>query len=193
MKKVISVIIVLAMCHLIYGQRKTQGIGLRLGDPSGLTYKKYLDKVHAVEFGIGSSGPGWHHAYYQNSFESINAYESHRYRSHQLKSALYIQGRYLLHSEIFVEGMEGKWDWYWGLGGVLKFANVRYNYIPSDGTVEQTDYYNDLDLGPEGIAGMEYTFEDIPLTIFGEVSLMVEFLNRVTLQPFAAAGLRYRF
>jgi hypothetical protein len=193
MKKIICLIVFVSACGFASAQRERQSIGLRLGDPSGLTYKKYLDKIHAAEFIIGSAGPDWHHTYYQNSFESVNAYESHRYRSHQVKSSLYLQGRYLVHDEIYVQGMEGKWDWYWGLGGVLKFAKVRYNYTPSDGTFEETDLYDDFDIGPEGIAGMEYTFEDVPVTVFGEVSLMLEIVNRVAFQPFAAAGVRYRF
>jgi hypothetical protein len=193
MKKILLTSLVIFSFLVSSAQRQRQGIGIRLGDPSGITYKKYLPKGHAVEFGLGSTGPAWHNAYYRNSFESRGVYDNYKYRSHRVNSALYIQGRYLLHTEIYVQDLEGKWDWYWGLGGMLKFAKIRYSYLDADPPYDQTDIYNDIDFGPEGIVGMEYTFQDVPLTVVAEVSLMLELVDRITFQPFGAAGLRYRF
>ena len=164
---------------------------MRLGNPLGLTYKKYFGSK-ALEFGIGSSGDGWNRGYYENSFEGKDKFNGYNYRSHRLKSSLYLQGRYLVHNEIYVQGLEGEWDWYWGIGGVLKFASVRYRYINDSGAVQE-ETYSDIDLGPEGIAGMEYTFQDVPVAIFGEISLMMEIVDRLTLQPFGAVGVRYNF
>lgn len=170
-----------------------QGIGLRLGDPMGLTYKKYLDRSHAIELGFGTAGPGWDDAYYRNSFDARDKYEAYRYRSHRVSNTLYLQARYLLHNPIHVQDLEGKWDWYWGLGGVLKISKVRYHYDKSEPPFDDYDVYNDLDFGPEGIIGTEYTFQGIPLTVFGEVSLMLEIVDRIALQPFGGAGVRYNF
>lgn len=191
MKKLLVFSFALFLCSTLLAQH--QGIGIRLGDPSGITYKKYFRNSHAIEFGIGSTGPAWHDSYYRNSFKSRNIFDGYDYRSHRVASVLYLQGRYLLHYPIDVRDLEGRWDWYWGVGGVMKFAKVRYRYRDGDPSFEETGTYNDIDFGPEGIIGTEYTFEDVPLTVFAEVSLMLEIVDRVTLQPFGAAGLRYNF
>ena len=91
--------------------------------------------------------------------------------------------------------MVGKLEWYWGAGAMLKFATVTYTYQLEDSPSNVgNDRRTDIDFGPEGIAGMEYTFDDIPLTLFGDVSLMLEFADRpLTVRAFAAAGARFNF
>jgi hypothetical protein len=76
---------------------------------------------------------------------------------------------------------------------LLKFAKVNYTYeLPTD--AQQHDSRTDIDFGPEAIAGMEYTFDDIPLTLFGEVSVLLEFADRpLTFRAFSAAGVRFNF
>jgi hypothetical protein len=171
------------------------GVGLRIGNPISITYKVYLPKDRAVEFGIGTSPPGWNSNYYENSFQHYKRYDNYHYLSHSVNSNIYFQGRYLFQHNIPIDGMVGKLDWYWGIGAVLKFATVHFAYqnkaYPYDIV---SDNRTDVDLGPEGIAGMEYTFEDIPLTVLGEVSLMLEFADRpFTFRPFAAVGARFNF
>jgi hypothetical protein len=170
-----------------------QGIGLRIGNPLGLTYKRYLSNDRAFEFGIGTAAPGWNKNYYKNSFSDFDRYDNYLYRSHTVNSTVYFQGRYLFQYDIPVEGMVGKLGWYWGGGAMLKFATVTYTYeLPND--AQESDKRTDIDFGPEGIAGMEYTFDDIPLTIFGEVSVLLEFADRpLTFRAFAAAGARFNF
>jgi hypothetical protein len=191
MKKVI-VILSLMLCFFGASAQR-QGIGVRLGDPMGVTYKRYLPGNKAVEFGLGSASPGWHQSYYEKSFKVRHEYDDFRYRSHSVESTLYLQGRYLLHYEIPIEGMEGKLEWYWGVGAILKFAKVKYRFQDLETTAVDSDTRSDIDLGPEGIGGMEYTFQDVPVTIFGDISLMLELVDRPTLRPFAGIGARYNF
>ncbi|MFZ6014646.1 MAG: hypothetical protein ACOYXT_30175 [Bacteroidota bacterium] len=193
MKRVVILIFLACLSLQLKAQRTTQGIGVRLGVPTGVTYKKYLAGDRAVEFGLGSAGPGWHSAYYENSIRSFRKYDGKRYLSHDVHSTLYLQGRYLVHTNIEVQGMDGKLDWYWGIGGILKFAKVRYRFEDDTPAGTYTDERTDLDFGPEGIGGMEYTFEDVPISIFAEVSLMLEFVDRVSLRPFSGTGVRYNF
>jgi len=192
MKHIILFIIILGS-FTAYSQK--QGIGLRLGDPLGATYKKYLGKTNAVELVIGSASARWHNNYYLNSFDEYSEYDSYRYQNHAVQSTFYIQGRYLFHFPLPVENMEGKLDWYWGVGGLLKIAKVKYTYRDIDSPFATgTDIKNDLDIGPEGILGMEYTFQDIPMTVFGEGSMMLEFLDRpLTIRAFGGLGVRYNF
>jgi len=191
--KHIVVLILLLSSFSSFSQR--QGIGLRLGDPMGATYKMYLNKTKAVEFGIGSAPAHWHNTYYINSFDENADYESYRYQNHTVQSTLYLQARYLFQYRLPIENIVGKVNWYWGVGGLLKVAKVKYSYRENDSPNNSgSDIKNDLDIGPEGILGMEYTFQDTPLTVFGEGSLMIEFLDRpVTLRVFGGLGVRFNF
>ncbi|HZX74300.1 MAG TPA: hypothetical protein VFE57_07765, partial [Cyclobacteriaceae bacterium] len=171
------VVVLLACCTISNAQK--HGIGLRFGDPMGITYKNYLSKTRSVEFILGSASKNWHWDYYQGSFEHYSQFDNYQYRSHEVQSTLYLQARYLLNYDIQISGMVGKLDWYWGLGALLKSANVRYHYQDFSGTGPVlTDTKYDIDFGPEGIIGLEYKFEDVPLSIFGETSLMLELLDR---------------
>ena len=86
----------------------------------------------------------------------------------------------------------GNLEWYWGVGGLVKFGSVEYRYRVNGNLEKQLR--SDFDFGPEGILGMEYTFEDVPLTIFGEFSLMVEILDRPGIfRGMSGAGVRYNF
>lgn len=192
-----KVILIFAFVHAccMYVFSQDQGIGIRGGDPFGVTYKRYFRSHHAIELGLGTSSRNWHYAYYRNSFHDMDRYNGYHYLSHYVESIVYFQGRYLLHYDIPVQGMEGDWEWYWGAGGVLKFANVEYRYQNNTppNTVE-VDIRTDIDLGPEGIVGTEYTFEDLPLTFFAEASLMIEIVDRpAAVQLFGGLGARFNF
>jgi hypothetical protein len=190
MKKLIGIFILLGITFGSYAQDR--GIGIRLGAPMGITYKKYLPRNKAVEFGLGTLTNGWYNHYYENSFNDFDRFEGYDYVSHRVRSAVYLQGRYLLQNDIHIEGMMGKLEWYWGIGGVAKFGNVEYNYRFNG--VPGKEVRTDFDFGPEGILGMEYAFEDVPLTIFGEFSLMVEILDRPGIfRGLSGVGVRYNF
>ncbi len=55
---------------LLFAQEFDNGIGLRLGDPFGFTYKKYISPTRAVEFIAGTSGNGWSTNYSKNLFSA---------------------------------------------------------------------------------------------------------------------------
>lgn len=193
MKKVIVLLSFLFACVFSYAQKHgNNGIGVRLGDPLGVTYKKYINNDKAFEFVLGTSAPGWRNAYYHNAFDRHDDFNGFRYWRHDVRSAVSMMGRLHFHHNIYIQGMEGKWDWYWGVGAVLKVATVRYFYHDNNGNTI-VDNQGDIDLGPDGMGGMEYTFEKVPITVFAEVSLMLEVVDRVTLQPFSGAGARFRF
>jgi hypothetical protein len=190
MKKLIGIFVLLFIAFGSFAQDR--GIGIRLGAPMGITYKKYLPGNKAVEFGIGTLTNGWYNNYYERSFHDFDRFEGYDYESHRVRSAVYLQGRYLWQNDIQIEGMMGELDWYWGLGGVAKFGSVEYRYR-SNG-IPGREIRTDFDFGPEGILGMEYTFEDMPLTIFGEFSLMIEIVDRPgILRGLSGVGARYNF
>lgn len=185
---------VLLISKSVSGQHES--LGVRLGTPTGIVYKKYLsNSTNALEFGFGAQPRGAQQQYYRNSFEKNDSFEGDEYTNHSVKNNLFVQGRFLKQYPWPVEGIEGSFEWYWGVGVLMKVANVNYRYteqgIPN---IQESQTVTDLDLGPELPLGMEYTFEDIPLTLFGEASLFLEIVNR----PFVPAlyggiGLRYNF
>jgi hypothetical protein len=170
-----------------------QAIGLRLGEPLGFTYKRYLPGNKALEFGLGTAPKGWSKNYYRNSFE--DRYDNDDVVNVKVKSTLFLQGRYLIHYPIPAEGIEGKFNWYWGFGAVLKSAKVEYLYRKEVGNTNQTfkRNRNDIDFGPELIGGLEYTFEDAPVSIFGELSLFLELTDRTNFRLLGGAGARFNF
>jgi hypothetical protein len=170
-------------------------IGLRLGEPAGLTFKKFFPNQNAFELVLGTAASSWSHNYYANSFDTYTAYKAFNYRSHRVQNSLYLQARYLLHNDIYIEGLIGKLDWYWGLGGLLKTARIEYRYQERQSPFrDYRDTRTDLDFGPEVIIGMEYRFENIPLSVFGEISLFFELADRpFVFRAFSGAGVRYHF
>lgn len=191
MKKLIVIFVLFFIAFGSFAQDR--GIGIRLGAPMGISYKKYFPRKHnAVEFGIGTLTNGWYNNYYEKSFNDFDRFEGYDYVSHRVRSAVYLQGRYLWHYDIQIEGMMGELDWYWGLGGVAKFGSVEYRY--RENGIPGREMRTDFDFGPEGILGMEYTFEQVPLTVFGEFSLMIEILDRPgILRGLSGVGVRYNF
>lgn len=176
-------------------QRYGQGIGIRIGTPVGISYKKYIGRHNSAEVIVGGASPLWNGLYYRNSFGEYSNYDNYRYLSHKVESTAYVQGRYLAHFDLPIEGMEGMLEWYWGLGAVMKIAKLEYTYNdPTALPPTRSDVRTDFDFGPEGIIGSEYHFEDVPITLFLEGSLMLELFDRIgAARPFAGVGVRYNF
>lgn len=190
---------IIAACILIgsaqaLAQQTKQGIGLRAGSLMSVTYKRYLGNDRAAEFLAGSVPTSWYKKYYENSFGEYSKYDDLDYVSHTVKSSVYFQARYLFHYHV-EEQMEGIMQWYWGLGAMFKGATINYRFREFEDPLLYSDTKNDIDFGIEAPAGLEYTFEDVPVTLFGEVSLFFELADRpATIRgPFIGLGARYNF
>ncbi|SKC76194.1 hypothetical protein [Ohtaekwangia koreensis] len=192
MKRIAITICIITITITAYAQQ--QGIGIRLGLPAGVTYKRYLSNEKAVEFGIGSAFKNSDKRYYKNAFKHMSRYDNYSYESVDVSSVVYLQGRLLFQHDLDVSDVEGKFQWYWGVGAVMKVAKVDYWYRdPNDNNIYLHDDRTDFDFGPEGIIGMEYTFEDVPVTLFAETSIQLELVDRLTLRLFAGTGARFNF
>ncbi len=186
--------VALAINFSASAQFPVHSVSVRFGAPFGLTYKTYITKRAALEFGIGAGFPTWSKHYYINSFNAFSKYENFKYIDHKLQSTIYLQGRYLKDFPIPTTGMEGALNWYCGFGAVAKFAKVTYRYTNTDVVPPtQTDERLDINFGPEAILGAEYWLEDTPFSFYGEGSAMLELFDRVTGRGFAAVGVRFHF
>ncbi|MCG8320890.1 MAG: hypothetical protein MI921_15415 [Cytophagales bacterium] len=134
-------------------QDKEWGLGLRIGNPTGITAKKYLGTGNALEVALGTN-------FNNGGFELL--------------------AHYLFHFP--VSGAPGL-DWYYGFGGQLQ------SHDRGD-----RDWDNDMELGADGVIGLEYIFADAPVAIFLDGMLFLEIID----DPFdfdldASIGVRYVF
>ena len=196
MHKLLLVLLLLPLTTL--GQN--WGIGFRLGDPSGLSVKKY-DGNHAWELNVGRSHLFDRHDRYYDRYDRWYADQHFNYKAHELVNysygrALGIQLHYLVQKD--VKNATGL-GWYYGFGGQLRFQQYRYDYryklengpdwiVVSDQRVAETD------LGLDGVIGLEYKFQNAPLNLFVDGTLFMELIDDpFFFQPQFGIGARYVF
>ncbi len=119
MKNLIFLILFLGLSYSGYSQNYNSAVGLRLGYPTSVTYKKFISENHALEF-----------------YGGIRSYFGF--------TNIHLNAAYLIHNDI--ESVDNL-QWYYGGGGGV---------ILGDG-------YTAIDIN--GYLGLEYTFEDIPLSL----------------------------
>ncbi len=176
------------------------GVGLRLGDPTGITVKKYMGG-NALELSVGRTHWFYGHGYYDRRFnkwyESNKfGYKDFNYIGYRASVPLGLQVHYLFQKGIAsAEGL----DWYVGFGGQFRFQTYTYDYrykVEGD-----PDWYystggrvTDFDLGVDGVIGLEYNFSEVPISLFIDATLFVELIDDPFLFWFQSGlGIRYRF
>ena len=137
----------------LLAQSKDWGLGFRIGNPTGITAKRYLGAANALEVALGTN-------FNNDGFELL--------------------AHYLFHFPI--NGAPGL-DWYYGFGGQIQ---------SHDRGEREVD--NDIEMGADGVLGLEYTFANAPVAIFLDGMLFLEIID----DPFnldldLGIGLRYNF
>jgi hypothetical protein len=147
------------------------GIGLKLGDPTGLTVKKYMEN-RALELIAGY--PYYYNSYYGNRFKHDKRYKNYIFGNpYKHSNRASFQVRYLIHKDLSdFRGLR----WYAGIGGQLRTISYYYDYSDQDGNL-YTERTTSANLGVDGIIGMEYTFEDLPLSVFADINLYIELIK----------------
>jgi len=172
------------------------GIGLRLGEPFSITYKTFLDDQISIEGMIGRAGPN-SASYYRRSFDNNRPSPNAFYFGHSTSNSLSFNIRGAYHEDFTSElGIEvGYLLGYVGVGAQLRSVMVDYTY--TDTSISPNllrDNRRNLDFGPELFGGAEYYFDDLPISVFGEVGLFIELLDRFGHLRFQGAlGVRYLF
>lgn len=193
MKKLLIGFLIILGSGNLWAQSYQWGVGLRVGDPSGITVKRFLGN-HAWEFNLGQT-----HVWGYDAFREFeNDYDDYRYLDSRFKSAVSLQLRYLTFKPIQIEGRD-KLSWYYGIGGQLRSVSVDYRYRywvgpRNNDWRERWESVNDVDLGADLIVGLDYSFHDLPLSVFADVNLFVELLNNpLFLRTQGGGGVRYNF
>ena len=178
------------------------GIGLRLGEPAGLTVKRYLSSGNALEVNLGRSSR-WGYNYDADDFYKHGDFSDrdyYRFADYKSGASTALQVRYLWQKPIrSAQGL----DWYAGLGGQARFTTATYYYYYNDGSWNNDEWRwwnyveerrTDVDLGLDGIIGLEYTLPNTPISLFVDVNVFVEIVDR-PLVMFGQGGIgaRYNF
>ena len=175
-------------------------MGVRLGDPSGLTVKKYWSG-HAFEVSLGRTHFFGRDAYYNGHYDHWYKdqrfdHSAHEFLGYRANHALALQAHYLVQKP--VKNAAGL-DWYYGFGGQLRSYRYwySYRYKPSQGpewVVVDEQSVTELDLGVDGVLGLEYNFADAPVSLFIDGTLYMElFDNPFAFQGQFGLGARFRF
>ena len=126
MKRTLTILLLLvALTFGAQAQSYKSAIGLRGGDPSGITFKTFLNSTNALELIAGTG-------YWGHNFVITGFYEWQ-----------------------YPTDWTPNLDWFIGPGAHLGFWNDYY----------KDDYGTGILIGIDGIIGLEYTLDDIPLNL----------------------------
>jgi len=147
---------------------KQFGLGLELGDVTGLTGKYYLSPNSAIDFGIGAFGYyGW--------------------RDRYVGGGLHLYMDYLYHPVSLASTAPFELPLYFGIGARL----WSYNYDFDD----RRD--RDFALGVRAPLGIAFDFNNVPIDIFVQFAFTIDAIHRYYDDFYFGAefsiGLRYYF
>lgn len=182
--KILLLALFAVLSGLSFAQTSTNnwGVGLRMGDPAGLTLKKYMGS-NALEINIGRthrwSGSHWYDDRFHMWYDDEKfGYKEYQYLGYNTSVPVALQVHYLFHRDFTNAGMEG-FQWYYGAGGQIRSHRYDFSYrYKVDGEPEWI-YVNgqrvhDIDLGIDGVGGIEYTFSNAPFSLFADITLFME-------------------
>lgn len=186
------------MCAIVFlfagtaasAQKGNLGLGVRLGDPTGFTLKKYMgDK--AVEFSIGRAYYLWQNrGYYENGFYRVDKFKDkgdYKYYGYKGYNPIGMQLHLMLQKPLSdIRGL----DIYYGVGPQFRYEKIDYGYYYRN--ILYYESYSEYDLGLDGVLGLEYTLPDVPVSIFMDVTLFMEVIDNPFVPLFQAGlGVRY--
>ncbi|KAA9332697.1 hypothetical protein [Adhaeribacter soli] len=175
----------------VFGQGAgTIGLGIKAGDPTGLSAKFYRKNTD-IEVVVGRpyyfSGRYHSEAYFRKRFYKNDKYKYYSYSTYEASNPVALQVHFLK-SKATKSAKELKW--YLGLGPQLRAHKIEYHYY-DEYRRWYSDSYTNIDLGVDGVLGLEYTFSDLPLSIFADVNLFLEVVDNVNLYLQGGVGVRY--
>jgi hypothetical protein len=142
------VLMALLMCGSVLAQDNGFGLGIIIGEPTGLSCKGWTGSRSAIDFAVA-----W-------SFER--------------EAAVHLHGDLLWHNFGAVEAERGDINFYYGIGGRVKFED--------DGRV-----------GVRVPLGLGYIFDSAPLDFFLEIVPILDLAPKTDFGLNAAMGMRYYF
>ena len=181
----------LALSSNSFGQAKgTIGLGVKAGDPTGLSVKFY-QAASAIEVVVGRpyyfSSRFHDHGYYHDRFYKNNKLKGYHFDHYTAGNPVAVQIHFLKHKKTKAAK---ELQLYVGLGPQLRAHRVHYHYH-DDHRFYYTETATNIDLGLDGVFGLEYTFSDLPLSIFADANLFLELVDDLGLGLQGGLGVRY--
>ncbi len=178
-----------------------QGFGFKLGDPFALTYKLYISKHFGLAADLGKASSGLYSRYNHEKFadyvmpDTLSGGATLNYLTSKVKSDWIGEVKFLYAFNIkpVLQGLQI----YVGLGVQAKNSSVQYSYLYSRGLSENEFGRFDRDrftMGQTTIAGIEYSYFQIPISAFIEMEFYTDFMHDPGWQRFQGGiGMRYVF
>ncbi len=180
----------------------TIGLGIKGGDPTGLSAKFYRSGLD-IELVIGR--PYYFNSrysdrkYYEDRFITYQEFNNDRYyfNDYRAYNPVAVQ-LHFLKSKATKSAKELKF--YYGGGPQLRTYKIEYVYNYKDFYGPKgSDFhwrrgvksFTNIDLGLDGVFGLEYTFSDLPLSLFADANLFLELVDQVNLGLQGGLGIRY--
>ncbi len=139
------------------------GLGVVLGDPTGLSAKLYLGSgANAIDFALAF-----------DTYDSRDRYDG---------DALYFHATYLWHPSVLASGSVAEMPWHVGVGG----------FAESDRFGGRNDGYDD-GIGVRVPIGLDVNLEGAPIQFFGDIALRVGILPGTYIDFDLGLGARYYF
>lgn len=159
-------------CVALQEQRTIIGIGLKAGDPDGLTMKAYFLKRFGLEVSGGYALGDRFSPYALSTINKEPTFSGFTYQTHEVNAAYAAQARLLMHFPLFAN-LPGL-DWFVLAGYHYRYLDINYHYtwLPNGTSEEAKASYTIIDQGPELGLGLEYVVSGKPFSFFAEVSAM---------------------
>lgn len=178
-------------------QAQERGAGVRLGEPFSLTYKDFFEDYWSFEVMLGSGGVN-SGEYYQKAFENNPPESNAIYGGYSARRGISLNFRMALHEDFtdMFEITQGYLLGYAGAGVQIRTTYVDYTYFLTPnrpGSPFLNESRTNFDLGPEVFAGAEYYFDELPISVFAELGLYLELIDRINMRGQGGIGVRYLF
>ena len=157
---------------------------MRLGDPSGISYKKYSgDK--ALEFSVGRTymirKSYYNHKFYEWYPTTTLSYANYTLVKSNISLPIGMNLHYLVHEDWFAHDFDGL-QWYYGFGGQFRTQSYSHEYryqVSGDPNwyYTETDKFTDIDIGADGVIGAEYEFREYPFRVYADLTLFMEVID----------------
>lgn len=193
-----KLILILLLSVPLLGYSQEHHLGIRIGEPLAVTYKTYLDEQFSLEAMIGRAGAN-SGQYYRKVFDKNRPVPGAVYSSHTASGGLSLNFRGAYNEDISSEFniSEGALFAYGGVGVQLRTVGVDYYYMgeyPTTAMVPLHEKRTNVDFGAEGFIGAEYFLDNLPMSVFAEIGLFLEILDRPGhLRLQGGIGARYLF
>jgi hypothetical protein len=170
LKSIFAIVLaLLVMVGLASAKGGNFGLGIMIGEPTGLSAKIWLNQKSAVDFGLAWSMNG--------------------------DGAAHLHGDYLMHYFKLIHVERGRLPLYYGIGARVLIYGDRghYYYYENGNYYDRYHRKNNIFFGLRIPVGLDYIFEGNNVDIFLEIAPVLDLIPSTDLDFNGGIGVRYFF